>query len=142
MILFIDDEKRFVDTYILELEECGHHVLYTPSVDDAWILLQKNENNLDLLIIDMMMPPGTLFKNVDTIDGLRTGLHFYRRVREKLPECPVIILKNISDERIFNDFSKEKKCWFIQKSLCLPFELAEEVKRILEFNESDQTDYV
>lgn len=131
MILFVDDEIRHTSNFVKELEECGYQISFQSDVDLALQFLEESKNDIELMILDIMMPSGKRFKDVDTDDGLRTGVHFYERAREILPELPVIILTNASDEELGVQFRREANCWYFQKKDYLPYEVAHEVKRIL-----------
>lgn len=131
MILFVDDEKREMDSYVKELDFSGYKVSFQNDVDDALMFFEENLNRIDLLILDIMMPPGSSFKNVDTELGLRTGVHFYESIRQKTPDLPVMILTNVSDKRVAERFRREHKCWFFRKEDYFPYEIVEEVKEVL-----------
>lgn len=132
MILFIDDEKREMDSYIEELKLSGLDVTFQRDVDSALRLFQTKMDQIDLTILDIMMPPGRAFENDDTNGGLRTGLWLYEKLREMRPELPIAIFTNVSDERVAERFRKEQNCWFLSKRDYLPFELVEKVGEILE----------
>ena len=138
MILFIDDEKREMDSYVKELGFSGYKVSFQNDADDALRFFEGNLSRLDLLILDIMMPPGSSFKDVDTDLGLRTGVRFYERIREKAPDLPVMILTNVSDERVADRFRRENKCWLLRKEEYLPFEFAEEVKKVLDRSQEQE----
>ena len=131
MILFIDDELRQMESYIEELKWSGYEVVYKNNVDDALIFLQTHLAKLKLVILDIMMPPGELFKNGDIEYGLRTGVKFYHKIRSLSNEIKVIVLTNVSDEKVAEQFQNEKNCWFFPKEEILPYQLAEEVTNIL-----------
>jgi DNA-binding response OmpR family regulator len=131
MILFVDDELRYVDSYAEELKMEGFELSPHESVDSAVRFFDQSRDQVELLILDIMMPPGTVFKDVDTEGGLRTGLAFYRHVRERAAKLPVFILTNVSDPAVDERFQGEDNCWFFRKDQCLPFELAEHVKKLL-----------
>lgn len=131
MILFIDDEKRYSTIYVEAIEDEGHVVEFQKDVDEAWGFFDANADDIDLIVLDIMMSPGSTFGDEDTEGGLRTGLFFYERVREKAPDLPVVILTNASDEELIDRFRGEVRCWFRQKKNYLPFEIAREVRRIL-----------
>lgn len=134
MILFIDDEERHIDSHVQDLRLSGHKVSLLQNVDEALEFFEKNLPQIDLVILDIMMPAGTAFIDVDTMQGLRTGLFVYEKIRQKVSELPVIILTNVSEERLAERFRKEKKCWFLRKEEYLPFELTEYVGKILATN--------
>lgn len=135
MILFVDDERRVMDSYVLELKLSNYDVHYESNVDDAWAFFQEKSDRVELLILDLMMPSGSISENQDTTRGLRTGVHFFRKAREVLPECPVIILTNLKEGNLSDSLNEEKKCWYIEKTTYLPYELVEIVGRILRSDE-------
>src|SRR3989304_2288098 len=149
MILFVDDETRRMESYKEEMELSCYEVKFLQDVDSAWRFFENNFEKIDLLILDLIMPPGQIFKDENTEDGLRTGIFLFKKIREKataLPtvlfsggqppggvqELPVIIFTNVSDAAVREIFRRKEKCWFIHKEDVLPFELAEKIKEILE----------
>jgi DNA-binding NarL/FixJ family response regulator len=133
MILFVDDEERFMSSYFDELREAlpGYKILCKYKVDDALSALRENADRIELLILDIMMAPGVSFSGADTTAGLRTGIRFYELARQINPAMNVIIFTNISDSSVEDYFDKEEKCLFLRKENHLPFEFAERVKEVL-----------
>lgn len=131
MILFIDDERRYMINYVEELQEADYEVAVHTSVDTASAFFQERAHDVELIILDIMMSPGKTFSHEDTDGGLRTGVRFYERVREKSPDLPVIILTNASAVELSDRFSGDQQCWYRQKKDFLPVEVTQEVKRIL-----------
>lgn len=131
MILFVDDEGRFMDSYMVELKLEGYAVSFQSDVDSALPFLEESLDDVELLILDIMMPPGRSFQDADTRWGLRTGVLFYERVRELAPHLPVIIFTNVSDEQLEKRFQAEANCRFLRKKDYLPHELVETVEEIL-----------
>ena len=62
-ILVCDDDKDIVEAISIYLEQEGHQILKAYDGQQALLILQKNE--VDLLIIDVMMPK---------LDGIRAQL--------------------------------------------------------------------
>jgi len=131
MILIIDDQVREMNSYTLELELSGYEVLCKSSVDEAWLYFENNSNHIELCIIDLMMPSGSIFKDTDTQKGLRTGISFYRKVREISTECAIIIFTKFSEMSASKGFEHDKKCLYLGKEGYLPFELVEVVRKFL-----------
>lgn len=134
MILFVDEERRHMNSFVEELQLAGYEVEFQTGVDaasSAWEFLQTNSTETELLILDIMMPPGEAFKEVDTGLGLRTGVRFFERVRELLPDLPVIIFTNVSDDKVKERFEREINCLFLRKEDYYPFELSVEVQKLL-----------
>src|SRR5262249_24741430 len=132
MILMIDDEPRGISSYKEELEFSGYPVVYHRKVDEALKALDEGRQEVELVILDIMMPPGQTFANDEGAQrGLRTGVRVYDVLREWLPDCPVIILTHVTDPRVVQRFRGEKRCWYLQKTDYLPFQLAEVVADVL-----------
>src|SRR5690242_19172073 len=115
MILFVDDERRHISSYVTELEELGYIVICENSVDQALHFLDKNRSNLKLLILDIMMPQGKSFKRMDTEEGRRTGIYLFEQVKERAPELCVIVLTNVADVELMDRLREEDNCWYFQK---------------------------
>ena len=62
-ILVCDDDKDIVEAISIYLEQEGHQILKAYDGQQALLVLQKNE--VDLLIIDVMIPK---------LDGIRATL--------------------------------------------------------------------
>lgn len=131
MILFVDDETREVRDYVNELELSGYDVTFKDNVDEALAIFDRELTEINLIILDLMMPPGTSFERTDTQMGLRTGVSVYKRIREKAPDLWVFILTNVSDEEVAKKFRNEPKCRFLSKEEFLPLQLVEKVKEVL-----------
>jgi len=132
MILMIDDEKRTLDSYLQELRLNDFAVRYESLVDAGLKCLEENAHEIELLILDLMLPFGQAFNEEETDKGLRTGVLFYERVRRTNDRLPIIILTNNVDEGIRRVFEQDPHCRFFRKEDLLPFELADEVKDFLQ----------
>lgn len=131
MILFIDDEKREMESFVIELGFSGYEVEFKTNVDEAWDFLCANRSQIEVLILDIMMPTGNKFKDDDNHNGLRTGVRFYDDARAKFPDISVIIFTNVADPKVAKKFEKEKKCRYFSKPNLLPHQLADEIKSLL-----------
>jgi len=131
MILFIDDEKRRTGSYRDELEFLDFQVVFKNSVDEAIHFLEENLPEVELVILDIMMPSKEIFKEVDTSDGLRTGIFVFEWIRRKSRSLPTIILTNLNDEEVKQRFLGEGHCWFARKPHYKPYELGELVVKTL-----------
>lgn len=81
-ILVCDDDKDIVEAIEIYLTQEGHHILKAYDGEQAIRMLQDNQ--VDLLIIDVMMPK---------LDGIRATL----KIREK-NALPIIILSAKSED--------------------------------------------
>ncbi len=80
-ILVCDDDKDIVEAISIYLEQEGHQILKAYDGQQALLVLQKNE--VDLLIIDIMMPK---------LDGIRATL----KIREE-HSLPIILSAKSED---------------------------------------------
>ena len=81
-ILVCDDDKAIVEAIDIYLTQEGHHILKAYDGEEAIQIL--NNNPVDLLVIDIMMPK---------LDGIRATL----KIREKIV-LPIIILSAKSED--------------------------------------------
>ncbi|GHT38647.1 hypothetical protein AGMMS49965_02700 [Bacteroidia bacterium] len=76
-ILLIDDHPEDNSNFISALRDGGYDVDVTAYISTARMKL-KQPDRYDLVVIDVMMPPlEETFNDIDTEDGLRTGLAYY-----------------------------------------------------------------
>lgn len=138
IVLFVDDEPEWVESYVDELQACAVDARLERSIDQADQFLRENLKHIALLILDIMMPVGRTFAAWETELGLRTGVKFYERIRKRMPELPIIMLTNVRDEKVKDRFSREPLCWFLNKRNTLPHELADIVQSILKIEEKKE----
>lgn len=131
MIMMVDDEVRRMDAYRLELQDVGYQVELYKDVDTALAALTTNLPQVQLLILDVMMAPGRAFRDMDTQDGLRTGERFYEQVRTLSADLSVIFLTNVSEPSFAKKYQGKLHCKLLRKEDYQPFELADEVRRIV-----------
>lgn len=131
MILMIDDEHREAGSYVEELEYSGFRVHFEKDVDRALRFVTENIQEIELLILDIMMPPGRTLAQSATRNGLRTGVELFHRIREISTSLPIIVLTNVSDQAVEATFLRKANCRFLRKEDQLPFELVEEVRNFL-----------
>lgn len=141
-ILLVDDEccpgqdspKGIYMWYYAEaLREADFEVTEVIGPDDALSELAAEGARFDLVVLDIMMPPGEAYKEVNTLEGLRTGVFLGSTLRERYPNLPVVVLTNLANPQILSQVRELRnvKATF-SKTSCPPFELVKEVKLILE----------
>jgi DNA-binding response OmpR family regulator len=133
-ILFVDDEPRWVEPYRRELQDAGFEVDQENTIVGAIKYLDDHGAQLSLLILDIMMPHGTIFTAEETRNGRRTGVLMFKRVRETFPTLPVIFLTNVSDETVEVYVRQQSCCLLIRKPECFPFELVDKVQQLLKMS--------
>lgn len=126
-IMFIDDDPRRMGLYVEELVEGGYEVVFHAEVDAALAALENPTEKVDLVVLDISMPPGAAFKFEDTLGGSRTGLPLYDKIRSFRPDVKVVAFTNVPDRRLAEHFSKEdiRLCRFVRKLDTLPSQFKE-----------------
>jgi DNA-binding NarL/FixJ family response regulator len=134
-IIFIDDEIECVEVYKEDLEIAANeknsellNIWTFNKLDEAYKYLEVNGNNIDIVILDIMMPGGANFykKDLDPM-GLKSGFYFYQEVRKQYPNLDIRLFTNVTDsemERLIQDDPNSK---IYYKDVLLPFELTKEI---------------
>jgi len=133
-ILFIDDDAGRVENDVYELRSCGFEVHLEQSVENAFRFFDDNCNELVAVISDIMMPHGETVTSEESVDGLRTGLVVFRRVRSRCPDLPFIFFTNVTtvDDALRKHIeSNERSCLYLEKRHYLSNEFAGRVKEFL-----------
>lgn len=77
-ILFVDDEPMIVKAYARNLDRLGYRVTGAGSAEEALDLLEKSDEEFDILLTDMTMPGST-------------GLQLAEKVHRNKKDMPVIL---------------------------------------------------
>lgn len=143
IILFIDDElypdlkdpdNNYMWYYKDALLEEDYKLIEATGTDEALALLKKHAD-IDLIILDIMMPPGKVFEQVDTMEGLRTGVNLADVLNKKYPKIPILVLTNLQPGTISNRLSYRNVKTIAYKEDCLPYEeFVDDVSEILKRN--------
>jgi DNA-binding NarL/FixJ family response regulator len=119
--------------YTKALEEEGFEIVGVPDPDAALHELSCDPRGFALIIVDVKMPPGKLFADDDTVDGLRTGVFLAERLAERYANVPVVILTSVHPDVIRQRLQgKTNVRRILGKTDCPPFDLVDEVQRVIE----------
>lgn len=88
-VLIIDDEKIQASFYELALRRKGYEVEQSRDVDAA--LIKAAEWQPDVIILDIMMPPGKRYAQKEHFDGLRTGIFLIPDLLAALPGVLIVV---------------------------------------------------
>jgi CheY-like chemotaxis protein len=137
-ILFVDDDQRRMDKYVLVLEARGHEVVFADNVDSALAMIRSKED-FDLAVVDISMPPGDEYRFEDTVGGTRTGLALYDTIRAERPKLPVVMLTNVPDPRVVTHFARDsERLWrLVRKPDALPVQFAALIEKFLTAEDPD-----
>lgn len=118
MILFIDDEARLMDSHRqnleFKLEEYQKELRYFSDVDEAMEYFDVHKDQLELVVLDVMMPPGDSFDK-DSNHGLITGYLIYKSFRKASPDLPILFYTNSADEALANKPLEDKHLKYLSK---------------------------
>lgn len=93
-ILFIEDED-FVNSGVVTSLESGHQVKLLRTAAEALAELRQNHTSYDLVILDLMLPPGIPTDPADAVPLLpkeKVGEFVLQKIAELWPEKPTIVL--------------------------------------------------
>ena len=126
MILIVDDEPWYLFAIkdILSLE--GFDVYTATTVSECLEMLTKPDD-IEILILDVVMPPGSLNLN-DTQRGFKTGLVLLNKIREISPKLPVVLFSISMD--LNSDWSKDSNTIVVSKADTSPSELVSIIRRL------------
>jgi CheY-like chemotaxis protein len=137
-ILFIDDEiapdingpkGSYMWYYIDALKGEGFEVKEVLGPDEAIDVLCRDQK-WDLIILDIMMLPGTIFKDKDTMNGILTGVEIARFLVDQYADIPVLVLTNLNNPTLRQKLKYKNIKGIFLKEKTTPYELVEEVKKI------------
>lgn len=127
MILLIDDDKFGMKPYIEELRDAGHNVQLAQDPDQALGVLKQRSGEIELIILDVLMPTGETLSESDTDAGLRTGERLLPVIMGDYDWIPVIVF-SITGR---GTWPKTAGVRFLSKTETLPLELVRAVASTL-----------
>jgi CheY-like chemotaxis protein len=119
----VDDEKVIIEVGQAMLEELGYRALTAGSGQEALDLYEKQREEIDLVILDMIMP------------GMSGG-ETYDRLKEVNGDVKVILSSGYSISGQAREILKRGCSGFIQKPFAL-VELSRRVRKMLDEGNSD-----
>jgi predicted nucleotide-binding protein len=118
MILIIEDDFMNADWLSSLISRAGYETIIAVDASDALRNLKMHKEQINLIILDIMLPIGD--QNVDfdlskISDTKYTGTYLFRHIRELCPDKPVIIRSSRIDEIDREFFIKQKQAFFLSK---------------------------
>jgi DNA-binding NtrC family response regulator len=123
-ILIVDDDPIVLDSCRLVLEAEGFDAFSVPSANKA-IKAMKNDH-FDLLLIDVKMPE-------------RDGLYLMRKVKERWPGIPMVVMSGYPTPETITDGMKSGAAKFIAKPFT-PEELLKIVRQVVGKEQARETE--
>ena len=117
-VLLVDDEEIIIDVGKAMLERLGYHVIVAESGDKAVDAVRRKPYEIDLVILDMIMP------------GMDGGKAF-ERIREIKPTMPVILSSGYAIDGQAAEIMKKGCNGFMQKPFNIS-KLSQKIRKILD----------
>jgi DNA-binding NtrC family response regulator len=114
--LIVDDDPIVLDSCKRVFEAEDFEVCLVPSADKAFAVMKNNI--FDILLIDVKMPE-------------RDGMYLMRKVKEKWPEIPIVVMSGYPTTETIADGFQLGAARFIAKPFT-PDELLETVRQVLQ----------
>lgn len=105
-VLIVDDERGYAEALRDALDYQGFRVLTATTGEEALGVLQKEQINL--VTIDVMMPPGRSLESQVTSD--RTGVFLCKTIRQQYPHIYMICISVVTNR----DTIKEIQSYNVQ----------------------------
>ena len=117
-ILIVDDESMILDTNQQLLSRLGYSVLSASSGEQALTIFEKNRDDIDLIIIDMIMP------------GM-SGRELHDRLKTSKPDIRTLLCSGYSLNENAKEIMEQGCSGFLQKPFKIN-ELSSTIKAILQ----------
>ena len=117
-ILIVDDQETIWDFLIEALQNLGYSVLLAENGIDAVDIYKSNPDQIDLVLLDMIMPK---------LGGHKT----FFQIKSIDPEAKILLSSGYISEEEVNDLLKNGAKGFLQKPHRIK-ELVTEIRRILD----------
>jgi len=124
-ILFIEDEEFSIHSFICELEDRGHEVVVSTDGEGAIRCLNGGSHNLDLIILDIMLPRGDHEGSPAVGDDIKTGemgLEILRQLRIEMRDATPIIVHTAA---IDDDLRARVLSYGVERHFCKPVSLTD-----------------
>jgi CheY-like chemotaxis protein len=139
MILFIDDELDFVESYREGLSDAGYEVQLMSDLDEAYTFLRQRYDRVQLVIFDVMIEGDfEVLSNVDTNGGKRAGEKLLLEVlgweneNKKCPTVPKIIFTNVKEPAFLDRWRRDADV--VAACLRKPYTTVAELVRVVRAN--------
>ncbi len=117
-VLLVDDEEMILEAVQAMLEKLGYRIVIAEGGKQAVDAIQRKGDEIDLVILDLIMPD-------------MEGGKVFDRIKEIRPQIPVILSSGYAINGQADEIMKKGCNGFIQKPFDI-FELSQKVRKILD----------
>lgn len=133
-ILWVDDDinSDALMPFVDELEEDGFNILKANGPDEMYKYLKSNHQEINLIIMDIMMPVNESIRTDDAKGGLNTGYIILENLKESdiYKNIPVLVVSILNDQEITN-WSEQHQLKYLSKLDIQPENLCDTIKTII-----------
>lgn len=131
VVLMVDDDRFAMEYYVRALNKNFDVVrCFTP--DEALETVRQEREEITIITLDIMMPPGQEYKDCDTNKGLETGVLLYQSLRQLRPQIPIIVLTHVENQNTLEKFQSASHLIVCQKKDYPPRALVSIVAEMIE----------
>ncbi|KYC46517.1 MAG: osmolarity response regulator [Candidatus Methanofastidiosum methylothiophilum] len=127
MILWVEDDSMRIDETMTLLRDAGYDIRTAKNIKEAEIELKNLKDELELIILDLILPSGELKGD---LMKRYLGLELLRRLRNEGNKVPVIVFTVVEDAKIEKELSKLNVRVILHKGRLFPEDLEKYVKRV------------
>ncbi len=122
VVLVVEDEVALLDTYAEIIENAGFTSMKATDGYKGLDMLAANSGIIDLVMLDLMMP------GIDGLDVLKQ----IRADATKYGQMPIVVLTNLSSERVIKEAFERGANGYLMKTELDPDQILEEIKTALQ----------
>jgi CheY-like chemotaxis protein len=123
-ILLVEDDKFFAQSCRSVFEDAGFEVLHTKDASAGLLAFKAEPDSFAAIVIDMAMPSGPRFSQLEARSGFHAGLALSRSILRLKYDARLIGLTGFPDDQIIR--------WFKSKRLPLLFKHNTTPKQLLD----------
>lgn len=121
VVLVVEDEGALLDSYSEIIQDAGFVAMKAEDGYKALDTLTANKSVVDLVMLDLMMP------GIDGLDVLKQ----IKDEPDKFGSMPVVVLTNLSSERVIKEAFDRGASGYLMKTELDPDQIVNEVKTAL-----------
>lgn len=132
-VMYVDDEADSVkmESKFDLMKKKGIEVIPVTRVPDVFPQLERMSDSIDLIILDIIMPPEEYYSLDDTNGGTSTGINLLKEIRDRYKSIPIIIVSvrrlEAADEEIETTYDVAD---YLEKPVSA-FDVVNAIKRVL-----------
>jgi CheY-like chemotaxis protein len=134
-VIYIDDEAdtEKMKSIFEMLEDNDIKIIPVVYVNEALSKIRTNSKIIDLIILDLIMPPYNFYKLEETNGGISTGIRLLEDIRKEFVKIPIIIVSKNNKKYYSSDIIKKYNVLTYLEKPITAYRLAQEIKTVLNY---------